>query len=172
MDMHMRSTDVAFTQCGINITAGTLHTDDLKLVTCESCTALEIRHIRESLNLSRRDVEQGTGLSGSAVWRAEQPGRSVYDLTVRTKIFDFLHAVDGGAITVEKKKKKQTKKSSQISDETAKLEAALTAKVAQGEHAVHKLQEVRNAVVTAIEVAQATKRSSKDLKAILELIDA
>lgn len=63
-----------------------------------------IRAFREHLNLSRRDVEQHTGLSSSAVWRAEQDGKQVMP-EVSAKIVEFLIAFSNGTIKIEKKQK-------------------------------------------------------------------
>jgi transcriptional regulator with XRE-family HTH domain len=67
------------------------HDGTLETVDATTLTGRPLRVFRESLGLSRRDVEQGTGYAGSVIWRAEQDGKVVTD-EQRETIWRFLLA--------------------------------------------------------------------------------
>lgn len=127
----------------------------------EIITPEAIRTLRTELGLSRHDVEQHTGLSGSAVWRAEQSEKQVMP-EVSNKIYTFLVAVTLGEIKIEKKAKKtkQTRTddatTQQWMDETWKLRKLIS--------------EAHTEVLGQIKAAQAKKASTKGLKALGELL--
>lgn len=73
--------------------------------------AYKIYRLRTQLGLSRKQVQDGTGLGASVVWRAEQEGKKV-DEKLLVKIWDFLIAVDGDAIKVEKTRKSRNTETS------------------------------------------------------------
>lgn len=127
----------------------------------EIIAAEAIRTLRTELGLSRHDVEQHTGLSGSAVWRAEQPEKQVMP-EVADKIWAFLTTVAQGEIKIEKKAKKTQKTSTdnptaqQWMDETWKLRKIIA--------------EAHTEVLEQIKAAQAKKGSTKSLKVLAELL--
>lgn len=152
MTIHIRATsDSDFVNCG-DMIIHDKNVGDLNVADCRPCWAVQLRSVRENLGLSRADVTKATGLSDSIVWRAEQPHRKVTREQF-TQIWDYLMGVDSDAIAKPKKQKKQKSTSSDDAHS-------------------HKLTEVRTAVLEALETAKQKKRSTSELKTILELIDA
>lgn len=122
-------------------------------------SASAIREKRESLKLSRADVEKATGLSGSVVWRAEQDGKTI-DGEALAKIANFLRDAQPKPV------KRPTPTPLQTAASDFSELVAIAAK------AEHKIAEIRTAIEAAIADGKKAKRSTKDLQAILALIDA
>lgn len=133
-------------------------------VATENITALGIRVVRDSLGLSRRDVERGTGLAGSVVWRAEQDGKTVTD-EQRRAIWNFLTAFKIANPTGKSKpvaKKQSVKK-------TSDGVAAVLAK-----QELERLQEVIEAAIAELDKqiteAKKLKRPVAPLKAVHDIL--
>lgn len=119
---------------------------------------VRIRTLRESLGLSRKQVQDGTGLGASVVWRAEQEGKKV-DEKLLVKIWDFLIAVDGDAIKVEKTRK--SRKAETSTGEAAQLIAE--ANQVRDEW-MAKTWELRGVIDQAHELAVAKRQLAAEAK--------
>lgn len=128
-----------------------------------------IRELRERLGLSRRDVELGTELSSSVVWRSEQVGRNVTDAE-RANIWSFLvkYEVDhpDGKSTRKARAKKPNDDESMVD--------SLAAAAKHWEKATwglrHVIDDVYAQATAALNEAKAKKRSTADLKAIVDAL--
>lgn len=133
------------------------NTEDLVEETTAAPAA--IREFREELGLSRKDVEKHTELSSSVVWRSEQTEGKPVTAEQRTKIWDFLIAVDSDdeyrAIVKPAKTPKPTTSQAPTVDVTKY---------------VNFISELDDAIKAAIAERKAKKAGVKDLNTLLEMI--
>ena len=122
---------------------------------------IRFRATRENLKLSRKDVQDATGLSASVVWRAEQENKTVKDEDA-AKIWLFLSTAQPKVGTSAKPKPTV---SQAIMNDLIEVQA-LASKLAI------KIELTREMLEAAIAAAKEAKRSSKDLQAILEQLEA
>lgn len=142
---------------------GYLPTDDRLART----TPADFLSVRTTLKLSRADVEKATGLSGSVVWRSEQDGKTIED-EPKGKLIDFYAKMTEDAAYRESIKPAKKPAPTALQTATSDFSEA----VAIAAKAEHKIAEIRTAVEAAIADGKKAKRSTKDLQAILALIDA
>lgn len=126
----------------------------------EHSLAYRIRTLRESLGLSRKQVQDATGLGASVVWRAEQEGKVVED---RIKIWDMLTACQESGHFPAKERK-----SRKANDMTAEA----------GKRWMEKTWELRGVIDQAHELAVAkrqlaaeAKRSTKTWDELITLLE-
>jgi transcriptional regulator with XRE-family HTH domain len=117
---------------------------------------VRIRSLRESLGLSRKDVQDATGLGASVVWRAEQEGKDVGDALI-TKIWDYLNACQKSGHVKVRKTRKET------STETAAVVMITEVEKVRDEW-MAKTWELRGIIDTALELAQAKRAQAQDAK--------
>lgn len=138
----------------------TQNTDELVIDNMpEDPTAL--RMFRESLGLSRRMVEVGTGLSGSVVWRAEQPNRKITPEQFMA-IYTFLRSYKENAVEIDKPAtpKRQKSTDSNLQDQLDKAENKITQYTCL-------VEDIRAALTAEIDAATKAKRSTKALREIV-----
>lgn len=134
------------------------------------------REFRERLGLSRREVQEGTALAGSVIWRAEQDGKTVTP-EQRTAIWDYLVNFEGEfpsgkPVTVKKGKQPKVVKPGK-SDQSELLEQTqqqLVAMTTERNTLLGVFTEVEALVLAAIDKAILAKASTKSLKEIHALL--
>lgn len=136
-------------------------------------TAYEIFQLRTQLGLSRKQVQDATGLGASVVWRAEQVDKHVDPDNV-AKICAFLCDVRDGVIKIEKTKKtSKSTKPAQASDQSAALRDAETARdawLAQAQQLRSVVDEALAELDKQIDEARKMKRPQAPLKAVRAIL--
>lgn len=139
---------------------------DVEFRTTESghTPAYDIYMLRTRLGLSRKQVQDGTGLGASVVWRAEQVGKEIDDVK-RGMIIDFLMKVDAGDIKIEK-----TRKSRKAETPTGEALQA-TAEMAQRVMELHAvIDEALAELQTQVGEARKAKRSTTGLLLVIDIL--
>ncbi len=136
-------------------------------------TAYEIFMLRTQLGLSRKQVQDATGLGASVVWRAEQVDKHADSDNV-AKICAFLCDVRDGVIKIEKTKKtSKSTKPAQASDQSAALRDAEMARdgwMAQTWKLRTAIDEALAELDKQIDEARKMKRPQAPLKAVRAIL--